>query len=58
MLACREVGRVKKVFTGEQHGTHPIFRTDLRGFLIQLDLQNPESAKSKVLFLNRKTLLI
>jgi hypothetical protein len=58
MIACRKVGTVKKVFTGEQHGTHPIFRTDLRGFLIQLDLQNPDAAKSKVLFVNRKPLLI
>ena len=57
MMVCRQVGTVKQVFAGEQHATHPIFRTDLRGFLIQLELQNPDSAKSKVLFLDHKPLL-
>jgi hypothetical protein len=55
-LACRQVGRLKTTFDGEQHATHPIFRTDLRGFLVQLELSNPESAKSKTLFLNSKPL--
>jgi hypothetical protein len=56
MLACRKVGTVKQVFSGEEHATHPIFRTDIRGFLIQLQLDHPESAKSKTVFLNRKPL--
>jgi flagellar biosynthesis chaperone FliJ len=56
MLVCRRVGTVKQVFAGEQHATHPIFRTDLRGFLIQLQLEDPDSAKSKVLFLGHKPL--
>lgn len=57
MLACRKVGRVKQLFTGEEHAIHPIFRSDMRGFLVQLDLEHPDSAKSKTLFLNRKPLL-
>jgi hypothetical protein len=56
VLGCRAVGTIKQVFTSEEHSAHPIFRTDLRGFLIQLDLQNKESAKSKTLFVNKPLL--
>jgi hypothetical protein len=56
MLACRAVGTVKQIFTGEEHAIHPIFRSDMRGFMIQLNLKHPESAKSKTIFLNRKPL--
>jgi hypothetical protein len=54
MVACKKVGTVKQVFSGEEHAIHPIFRTDIRGFLIQMQLDHPESAKSKTVFLNRK----
>jgi hypothetical protein len=57
MIACKKVGTVKQIFSGEEHAIHPIFRTDMRGFLIQLQLDHPESAKSKTVFLNRKPLL-
>ena len=56
MVACKKVGKVKKIFSGEEHAIHPIFRTDIRGFLIQMQLDHPESAKSKTVFLNRKPL--
>ncbi len=56
MVACRQVGTVKQIFTGEEHAIHPIFRSDMRGFMIQMDLNRPESARSKTLFLNRKPL--
>jgi hypothetical protein len=54
MVLCRKVGTVKQIFAGEEHAIHPIFRTDIRGFLIQMQLDHPESAKSKTVFLNRK----
>jgi hypothetical protein len=57
VLGCRAVGTVKQVFTAEEHAAHPIFRTDMRGFLVQLDLQNQESARSQTLFVNHKPLL-
>ena len=57
MVVCEKVGTVKQVFAGEEHAIHPIFRTDMRGFLIQLQLDHAESAKSKTIFLNRKPLL-
>lgn len=56
MVACRKVGSVKQIFSGEEHAIHPIFRTDIRGFMVQMELDRPESAKSKTLFLNRKPL--
>jgi hypothetical protein len=56
MVACRKVGTVKQTFTGEEHAIHPIFRTDIRGFMVQMELDHPESAKSKTVFLNRKPL--
>jgi hypothetical protein len=58
MIACKKVGSVKQIFAGEEHAIHPIFRTDVRGFLIQLQLDHPESAKSKTVFLNRKPLFL
>lgn len=56
MVACRQVGRVKQIFSGEEHAIHPIFRSDMRGFMVQMELDRPESAKSKTVFLNRKPL--
>lgn len=56
MVACRKVGTVKQIFAGEEHAIHPIFKTDIRGFLIQMQLDHTESAKSKTVFLNRKPL--
>jgi hypothetical protein len=48
---------VNQVFAGEETAIHPIFKTNLRGFLMQMKLDHPESAKSKTVFLGRKPLL-
>jgi hypothetical protein len=56
MVLCRNVGTVKQVFVGEENATHPIFKTAIRGFLIQMDLSHAESAKSQTVFLGRKPL--
>ena len=56
MVVCREVGTVSQVFAGEETAIHPIFKTNLRGFLIQMTLEHPNSAKSKTVFLGRKPL--
>ena len=57
MFACRKVGTVNQVFAGEETAVHPIFKTNIRGFLMQMNLDHPESAKSKTVFLGRKPLL-
>jgi hypothetical protein len=54
MIVCRKVGEVKQIFTGEQEATHPIFKTQIRGFLMQMNLNHDESAKSRTVFLGRK----
>jgi hypothetical protein len=57
MILCRKVGTVKQIFLGEQIIMHPIFKTQVRGLTIQMDLSHPESAKSKTVFLGHKPLL-
>jgi len=57
MILCRRVGTVKQIFPGEEQAVHPIFKTQIRGFLIQMNLDNAESAKSKTVFLGRKPVL-
>jgi hypothetical protein len=57
MVVCRKVGAVRQIFTGEEQAIHPIFKTQIRGFLIQMILDNAESAKSKTVFLGRKPVL-
>jgi hypothetical protein len=48
---------VKQIFPGEEQAIHPIFKTQIRGFLIQMNLDNAESAKSKTVFLGSKPVL-
>jgi hypothetical protein len=57
MIVCRKVGTVRQLFAGEEQAIHPIFKTQIRGFLIQMNLDNAESAKSKTVFLGRKPVL-
>lgn len=58
MVLCHKVGSVKQVFPGEEQAIHPIFKTQIRGFLIQMNLDHPESAKSKTVFMGRKPVLL
>jgi hypothetical protein len=57
MALCRKVGTVKQVFLGEEVISHPIFKTQVRGLTILMDLSHPESAKSQTVFLGHKPLL-
>jgi hypothetical protein len=57
MILCRKVGTVVARFPGEEQVLHPIFKTQIRGFLIQMNLQHAESAKSRTVFLGGKPLL-
>ena len=55
-VACRYVGSVKYIFPNEEKLENPIFKTDMRGFLVQLDLTNQNVAQSKTLFVGNKPL--
>jgi hypothetical protein len=57
MVICHKVGTIKHIFKDEEKITHPIFKTDVRGFVVQLDLWDREAAKDKVLFLGHRPLL-
>ncbi len=57
MIGCRKVGTVTQIFPGEEDAIHPIFKTAIRGFLIQMTLDSAEAAKSKTVFLGRKPLM-
>jgi hypothetical protein len=57
MALCRKVGSVKQIFLGEQVISHPIFKTQIRGLTILMELSHRESAKSQTVFLGRKPLL-
>ena len=50
MVLCRKVGVVKKIFLGEEQITHPIFRTPVRGLMIQMDLSHPNSPSRRPYF--------
>jgi hypothetical protein len=54
---CRKVGGVSRIFSEEERATNPIFKTDIRGTFVQLDLTDHEAVKSKTLFVGRKPLL-
>jgi len=56
MALCRKVGSVKQIFLGEQVISHPIFKTQVRGLTILMDLSHRESAKSQTVFLGHKPL--
>jgi hypothetical protein len=58
MALCRKVGSVKQIFLGEQVISHPIFKTQVRGLTILMDLSHPESAKSQTVFIGGKPLLL
>jgi hypothetical protein len=57
MIICHRVGTVERAFSEEETTMHPVFHTQLRGTLIQLNLTDVQAAKNSVLFLNHKPLL-
>jgi hypothetical protein len=60
MVFCHQVGTIGHIFKDEERTNNPFpfFKNELRGFLVELDLNEPEAAKDKVLFLGRKPLFL
>jgi hypothetical protein len=56
ILWCRNVGKVADIFAGEIVQKHPLFNRDLRGVMVQMQLQDPRWARERVLFLDRAPL--
>lgn len=55
-FACRYVGTVRYIFPNEEKLQNPIFKSDMRGFLVQLDLDDQNAVRSKTLFVGNKPL--
>lgn len=51
VIFCSRVGTVTWVGSDEERGFHPVFQRDIRGFLVQLELDEPNAAKDQVLYL-------
>ncbi|WP_311223700.1 MULTISPECIES: hypothetical protein [unclassified Acidovorax] len=58
VLWCRRVGTITRVHSDEERAQHPLFRLETRGFLVELELETPQSAKSRVLFIGRAPLFL
>ena len=57
MVGCYQVGVVKHVFTDEETVQHPIFKNQIRGSLVELNMTDYQATKNQVLFVGHKPLL-
>lgn len=57
MVWCKKVGTVTRVYFDEERVSHPLFRVDVRGTLVELTLTDSDAAKSRVVFVGRPPLL-
>lgn len=58
VLWCRKVGVVKRIHHDEEHAQHPLFRADMRGFLVEMELTERSAAKSRVVFIGNAPLFL
>ncbi len=50
LVWCHEVGEVVTVLDGEIQTRHPLFKTDMRGMMVQLELTEGKWAEEKALY--------
>jgi hypothetical protein len=55
-MLCRQVGTVTRIFPNEEHAQNPVFRSEMRGFLVQIWLSDRTAVRSKTLFVGGKPL--
>jgi hypothetical protein len=58
VLFCRAAGSVKQYLPGEHRQNHPVYGNELRGQLVELELEDVEWAKAGVLHGNRPPLFL
>lgn len=58
VIACHEVGVVKTLYDAEEYARHPLFKTDMRGKLVEIKFTNPDNGKSQVVFIGGKPLFL
>lgn len=57
LIVCSKVGRVTQLIDGEVTAKHPLYNEQLRGQMVELQLEESIWAEEKALFLNRPALL-
>lgn len=50
LIWCHEVGEVVSVLDGEIQTRHPLFKTDMRGLMVELELSEESWAEEKALY--------
>lgn len=58
MILCKKVGSVSKIYPAEEYTQHPIFKTQIKGQFINIDFDEKKYAKSQIVFVGGKPLLI
>jgi hypothetical protein len=58
MIVCHQSGYIAAIYSAEEYGTHPIFKSELKGQLLRIAYTDKKDAQKKLLFLNAKPLLI
>lgn len=58
VIFCRRVGEINKIYSAEEYAKHPLFKSDLRGKFATVNFTDKDAARSAVLFVNNKPLLI
>jgi hypothetical protein len=57
MVFCYQSGQVVRVYDAEEYGTHPIFKSDLKGRFVGVKFDDASDAEKDLLFINGKPLL-
>ncbi len=58
VIWCKKVGTVTVIYDPEEYARHPLFRTDLKGRMVELELEESTAASSQVVFIGGKPLLL
>lgn len=58
LIWCRQVGSIAQVLEGEVTATHPLYNEQVRGQMVELQLDDPTWAEKKALFTGRAPLFI
>lgn len=58
MIFCYKSGVVTDLYSAEEYGKHPIFKSEVKGQLIRIAYIDEKDARKKLLFINSKPLMI
>lgn len=57
IIICYQVGKIIQIYDAEEYAKHPLFKTDMRGRLVELNLKSADAGESQILFVGSKPLL-